>query len=110
MKITGRELIAARALTGLGQKALARMAGINPDTLNRLEQSDAAVIRAKEETIAKLLCCFGWHGVALAPGSIIHAAMQIPKSKTRLVDANRGGLAADAAGVHPASSNQVYLR
>jgi len=73
MRITGRELAAARALTGLSQKQLARMAGVNPDTLNRLETSGAHVIKARELTVEKLLTALGQHGVALAPGRIIHA-------------------------------------
>jgi transcriptional regulator with XRE-family HTH domain len=71
--MTGRKLIAARALTGLNQKDLARAAGVNPDTLNRLERSGTQAIKGKEATVDKLLNCLGQHGVALAPGRIIHA-------------------------------------
>jgi DNA-binding XRE family transcriptional regulator len=74
VRITGRKLAAARALTGLSQKQLAREAGINPDTLCRLENYGAIEIKAKESTVEKLLTCYGRYGVALAPGSIIHAA------------------------------------
>jgi hypothetical protein len=56
----------------LGQKPLAKQAGISHDTLCRLEGHDAAPIKAEPATIAKLLRCYGQHGVALAPGSIIH--------------------------------------
>jgi transcriptional regulator with XRE-family HTH domain len=73
MRITGRELAAARTLTGLNQKQFAKLAGINPDTLNRLEKSGPSRIKAKPATVEKLLTCFGQHGVALAPGRIIHA-------------------------------------
>jgi transcriptional regulator with XRE-family HTH domain len=60
-------------LTGLNQKQLARAAGVNPDTLNRLECHGADAIKAREATVEKLLSGLGQHGVALAPGSIIHA-------------------------------------
>jgi predicted transcriptional regulator len=73
MKITGRELIAARALTGLSQKQFAQVAGVHQDTMNRLEGADIKPIKAKEATVEKLLTCLGQHGVALAPGRIIHA-------------------------------------
>jgi len=49
------------------------MAGVNPDTLNRLETSGAHTIKAKQLTVEKLLTCLGQHGIALAPGRIIHA-------------------------------------
>jgi DNA-binding XRE family transcriptional regulator len=65
MKITGRELAAARALTGLNQKQLAREAGVNPDTLNWQEDSGVQAIKAKETTVDKLLTCLSRHGVAL---------------------------------------------
>jgi hypothetical protein len=74
MKITGRHLIAARALTGLDQKTFAKMACVNPDTLCRLERSGLRQIKAKESTVEKLLTCYGQHGIALAPGSIIHSS------------------------------------
>jgi transcriptional regulator with XRE-family HTH domain len=74
MKITGRELVACRALIGLNQKQLALLAGVNPDTLNRLETSGANAIKARELTVEKLLTVLGQHGVALAPGRIIHVA------------------------------------
>jgi hypothetical protein len=48
------------------------MAGVNADTLNRLECSGTSLIKAKEATVEKLLTCLGQHGVALAPGRIIH--------------------------------------
>ena len=73
MKITGSEIAAARTLIGLSQKQFAREAGVNPDTLCRVETSGANPIRAKELTVEKLLTCLGQHGVALAPGRIIHA-------------------------------------
>jgi predicted transcriptional regulator len=58
-QITGKQIAAARALIGLGQVDLAKLANVSAPTLRRMEASDgeikgiannlAAVIRALEE-------------------------------------------------------------
>jgi transcriptional regulator with XRE-family HTH domain len=73
MKITGRQLAAARILTGLSQRQLARQAGINVDTLSSAENS--GTVNCHEATLEKLLSALGRHGVALAPNSIIFASI-----------------------------------
>jgi len=114
--ITGNQIRAARILAGIDQRELAKAADLPVQTISRMEASGATPIVSRPSTITAVLAALGSHRVALAPNCIIHALVvadrpkrKSPKSKTRL-DANRSGLAADAASVHPASSNQVYLR
>jgi len=115
--ITGNQIRAGRILAGIDQRELARAADLPAQTISRMEASGAAPIVSRSSTITAVLAALGSHRVALAPNCIIHAVVNAerpkrksPKSKTRHVDANPGGLAADAASVHPASSNQVFLR
>jgi len=72
MNITGRELTAARMLTGFSQRHFAARAGVNPDTINRLETAGAGYPKAKPATLDRILTCLGQYGVAIAPGGIIH--------------------------------------
>ena len=68
---TGRQLSAARVLAGLDQKQLAKLAGLDPSTVSRMEASDLAVARGHGRNIEAVLIALEKKGVTIAAdGSI----------------------------------------
>lgn len=66
--ITGTQMKAARALLGLDQKGLARLAGLSLPTIQRMEASDG-VVRAVVGSLEKVVNALSAAGVELiAPG------------------------------------------
>lgn len=51
MLSTGNQLKAARALADLDQEALAKAAGVSPNTIRNMEASKAEPIRANNQTV-----------------------------------------------------------
>jgi hypothetical protein len=47
------------------------LGGTRPPAIR--QHSGRSAVKAKDATLEKLLTCLGQHGVALAPGRIIHA-------------------------------------
>lgn len=67
--ITGSQMKAARALLGLDQKDLARLAGLSLPTIQRMEASPG-VVRAVVDSLEKVSNALATQGVELiAPGS-----------------------------------------
>ena len=62
--ITARQLRAARALAGLDQAALARLARVSLPTVQRMEASDG-VVRGTVESLMKLIAALERCGVEL---------------------------------------------
>lgn len=65
--ITGRQLAAARALTGLGQADLAALANISAPTLRRMEASEGA-LTGMANNIAAVVRVLYEHGVLFLDG------------------------------------------
>lgn len=106
--ITGRELIAARAIAGFNQKQFAGKAGISSDTLNRLEQSGTDPIRATRATVDKIKTCLAQHSIALAPGCIIH---QLGRENPGAVNGRTPARAETAVAARTSGAGVVsYLR
>lgn len=51
MLSTGNQLKAARALVDMDQEALAKAAGVSPNTIRNMEASKAEPIRANNQTV-----------------------------------------------------------
>ena len=66
-QITGRQLAAARALTGLGQTELATLANISAPTLRRMEASEGPVT-GMANNIAAVVRVLSEHGVLFLDG------------------------------------------
>lgn len=62
--ITAGQMRAARALLGIDQKTLARMAGISVPTIQRMEASDGNV-RGIVDSLTKVVAAFDAAGVEL---------------------------------------------
>ena len=62
--ITSAQLRAARALLGLEQRGLARLAGLSAPTIQRMEKSQA-VIRGNVDSLMKLISALDLAGVEL---------------------------------------------
>ena len=62
--ITAAQMRAARALLGVDQKTLARMAGISVPTIQRMEASDGNV-RGIVDSLTKVVAAFDAAGVEL---------------------------------------------
>jgi transcriptional regulator with XRE-family HTH domain len=62
--ISGPQMKAARALLGIGQKALADMAGVSVPTIQRMEASDSDV-RGVVESLMRVIAAFDRAGVEL---------------------------------------------
>jgi predicted transcriptional regulator len=62
--ITASQMRAARALLGIDQKTLARMAGISVPTIQRMEASDGNV-RGIVDSLTKVVTAFDAAGVEL---------------------------------------------
>jgi transcriptional regulator with XRE-family HTH domain len=62
--ITSRQLRAARALTGIDQRALAKASRLSLPTIQRMEASDG-VIRGNVESLMKLIAALERLGIAL---------------------------------------------
>jgi predicted transcriptional regulator len=57
------QIVAARALLGIGQKELARLAKIHPGTLSRLESAGWAVAPGFASTVGKVVAVLEANGV-----------------------------------------------
>jgi transcriptional regulator with XRE-family HTH domain len=67
--ITGAQMRAARALLGIDQKELARLAGLSAPTIQRMEASDGSG-KAVVESLEKVVNAFNAAGVELiGPGA-----------------------------------------
>ena len=62
--ITSAQLRAARALLGLEQRGLAKLAGLSVPTIQRMEKSEA-VIRGNVDSLMKLISALDLAGVDL---------------------------------------------
>ena len=62
--ITGPQIRAARALLGIDQKALARMAGLSVPTIQRMEGSDSTV-GGMVESLTRVVAAIAAAGVEL---------------------------------------------
>ena len=62
--ITGSQMRAARAMLGIDQKALARMAGVSVPTIQRMEASHGNV-RGNVDSLTKVVSAFDAAGVEL---------------------------------------------
>ncbi len=62
--ITSRQLRAARALAGLDQRALARMARLSLPAIQRMEASEG-VVRGNVESLMKLIAALDRAGIEL---------------------------------------------
>ena len=62
--ITSRQLRAARALTGIDQRALAKASRLSLPTIQRMEASDG-VIRGNVESLMKLIAGVASMGIGL---------------------------------------------
>jgi transcriptional regulator with XRE-family HTH domain len=62
--ITSRQLRAARALTGLDQRALARASRLSLPTIQRMEASEG-VVRGNVESLMKLIAALERAGIEL---------------------------------------------
>jgi transcriptional regulator with XRE-family HTH domain len=62
--ITGAQMRAARALLGIDQKELARLAGLSVPTIQRMETSDG-VVKAVVESLEKVVNALNRAGVEL---------------------------------------------
>lgn len=67
-QLTGSQLAAARALTGLGQAELAELAHISAPTLRRMEASKGAV-EGMKNNIAAVVRALNERGVIFLDGS-----------------------------------------
>ena len=65
--ITGSQMKAARALLGIDQKELARLAGVSLPTIQRMEAS-AGVVRAVVDSLEKVVNAINQAGVELIGG------------------------------------------
>jgi transcriptional regulator with XRE-family HTH domain len=63
--IQGRHIVAGRALAELTQKRLAELAGINVDTLRRIEGSGRQGVSCKAATLDRLLVELGKFNVVV---------------------------------------------
>lgn len=64
--ITGAQMKAARALLGIDQKELARLAGVSVPTIQRMESSDG-IVRAVVDSLEKVVNAINEAGVELIP-------------------------------------------
>jgi transcriptional regulator with XRE-family HTH domain len=71
--ITGPQLRAARALLGLGQRALAAACGLSLPTIQRMESS-GGVVRGNVESLMKLIEALDRAGVELIGDGAASAA------------------------------------
>lgn len=62
--ITGSQLRAARALLGLDQRELARLSGLSPQTVQRMEACEGSV-RAVVDSLEKVMTAISAAGVEL---------------------------------------------
>jgi len=62
--ITSQQMRAARALLGLGQRQLARLAGLSLPTIQRMESSDGQV-RGVVDTLVKVITALEGAGIEL---------------------------------------------
>ena len=62
--ITSRQLRAARALTGIDQRALAKASRLSLPTIQRMEASDG-VVRGNVESLMKLIAAIDRLGIEL---------------------------------------------
>jgi predicted transcriptional regulator len=62
--ITGPQMRAARALLGIDQKELARLAGVSVPTIQRMEASDG-VVKAVVDSLEKVVNAINRAGVEL---------------------------------------------
>jgi transcriptional regulator with XRE-family HTH domain len=69
--IQGRHIVAGRALADLTQKELAQQAGINVDTLRRIEASGKQSVSCKAETLNRLLVELGKFNVVVSDRTLI---------------------------------------
>ena len=71
--ITSRQLRAARALTGLDQRALARASRLSLPTIQRMEASDG-VVRGNVDSLMKLIGALDAAGVELIAEGAVSAS------------------------------------
>ena len=97
--ITGGQITAARALTGIGQAKLAVRANVQPSTLRRLEARGALVICPNED-LAKICRALEELGAVFidekdAAGAGVR--LKLSRSQTRAIDRweNEGGAATE---------------
>jgi transcriptional regulator with XRE-family HTH domain len=62
---TGHQLAAARALAGLQQQQLAKLAGVNPSTVNRMEASGAETARGQIRSVQAVIDALAKRGVEI---------------------------------------------
>jgi predicted transcriptional regulator len=62
--ITGAQMKAARALLGIDQKELARLAGVSVPTIQRMEASDG-VVKAVVDSLEKVVNALNAAGIEL---------------------------------------------
>ena len=73
--ITAAQIRAARALLGIDQRQLSRLAGLSLPTIQRMEASTGAQVRGNVESLTKLVDALGTAGVELiGEGAVSHAA------------------------------------
>ena len=81
--ITAAQLRAARALTGLDQRRLAKLAGLSVPTIQRMEASEG-VIRGNVDSLMKLVEALSAAGVELiGEGAASHAGGRGVRLKDR---------------------------
>nr|WP_306912311.1 helix-turn-helix transcriptional regulator [Rhizobium mesoamericanum] len=66
-QVTGRQLAAARALLGIGQVELARLANLSAPTLRRMEASEGAV-EGMKNNVASVLTVLRSAGIIFLDG------------------------------------------
>lgn len=64
--ITGAQMKAARALLGIDQRELARLAGLSLPTIQRMEASEG-IVRAVVDSLEKVVNAINEAGVELIP-------------------------------------------
>jgi DNA-binding XRE family transcriptional regulator len=72
--VTGNQIKAARALSGVNQSSLAAAAGVTRQTLVRLEESGPRPVVSRDATLAAVLGALGAHGVMLVPHGVVLAS------------------------------------
>ena len=84
--LTAPQLRAARALLGIDQRRLARLAGLSVPTIQRMEASDG-VIRGNVDSLMKLIAALELAGVELiAEGAVSQPAGRGVRLKAAMND------------------------
>jgi predicted transcriptional regulator len=67
---TGRQIAAARALLGLQQRELAKLAKLDVTTLNRMEGSGPGPVRGQGRSIQAVMDALEKQGVEITPDGV----------------------------------------